>query len=384
MKIESELIHGDAIDDETAVSPPIYYSATFRAESAEMFAEMANVPQHQKFYTRYGNPLHARVVKIMAALEGAENGLVTASGMGAISSTLLALVKQGDHIVAQKSHYMGTAKIITEMLARFGVESTFVDQTDVKAFEDALRPSTKLIITETPSNPILTITDLKAVAELAKARGILTMCDNTFASPINQNPIKLGIDIVVHSATKYLGGHHDITAGVILSSQKNIDRIWPAMITLGPTLSPMDAWLLLRSLRTLSVRVEKQNENALALANFLIEQPRVEKVFYPGLSSHPQYELAKEQMRGHGGVVSFLYKGSYAETAKFVGNLKIPTNAVSLGGVETLLVHVASMWAGSMNDAQMKTANIAPSLVRVSVGLEHREDLIRDFAEALK
>lgn len=380
---ETDLIHGDRMKDDFSVTPPLEYSATFKAHSKEMFTEIASKRRHPRFYTRYGNPLHERIVKIIASLEGAESGLVASSGMGAISTAIFALVQAGDHIVLQRNHYMGTYKLVTQMLPRFGVEFTAVDQVDSGEFERAIRPNTKLILTETPANPIFTLTDLEAVARIGKKRGIPTLCDNTFATPINQNPIRLGIDIVVHSATKFLGGHHDLTAGVIVSRNELLDRIWQTMITLGPTLSPMDAWLLLRGLRTLAIRVERQNETAMHLARFLAAHPAVERVYYPGLESHPQYGLAKSQMKGFGGILAFSFKGTFDETAELVGRLRIPTNAASLGGVETLAVHIASMWAGSMSVEQMQAANIPVNLVRLSVGLEHRLDLISDLKNAL-
>ncbi len=383
MHLDTCLIHADDDADDSSITPPITYSATFQAHSAEMFAEIASVPMHDEFYTRNGNPLHTRVAKLIAALEGAETGLVAGSGMGAISSTILGLVAKGDHVVAQRNLYVGTSKVIGELLPRFGVEFTFVDATDSESFAAAIRPNTKLIMVETPANPLLSVTDLTAVAVLAKKHNILSICDNTFASPINQTPMRFGIDIVVHSATKFLGGHHDITAGVVVSRKEIITKIWSTLTMLGPTLSPMDAWLLLRGLRTLSLRVERQNESALKISGFLHENKKVDRVFYPGLASHPQHALAKKQMSGFGGVVTFEYKGSFAETAKFASRLKIPKNAVSLGGVETLLVQPSVMWGSSMTDAQMKSAGIQPNLIRLSVGLEHADDLIKDLEAAL-
>jgi len=373
----------DFASEDTSLVPPITYSATFKALDAAHFAEISSQVQHPRYYTRYGNPIHEKVAKLIADLEGAESGLVAASGMGAISSTLLALLQSKDHVVAQSNQYMGTAKMICNILSRFGVEYTMVDQTDIASFEKALRPDTKLILTETPSNPNLILTDLRKVAELGKKRGITTLCDNTFASPVNQNPIRLGMDLVIHSATKFLNGHHDVTAGAVVGRKDLIDEIWQSMIILGPTLSPMDAWLLLRGLRTLSVRVERQNQSALELANFLEQHPKVEKVFYPGLNSHPQHSLAREQMRGFGGVLSFTIRGNYQDAKNVVSRLEIPVHAVSLGGVESLVVHAASMWEGSMTEQQMIEAKIQPNLLRVSVGLENIEDLKKDFKQAL-
>lgn len=382
---ETVVLHQDAhLATDSSVVAPIHYSATFRADTPEGFAEMVNTPRHPGFYSRYGNPVHKRVEAVIAALEGTETALLMASGMGAISTTVLGLVKQGDHVIAQRRHYMSTSKLFEEVLPRFGVTSTFVDQTDLDALSTAIRPETRLIMVETPVNPTLTLTDLEAVATLARARDILTIADNTFASPLNQKPHDLGIDIVVHSATKYFGGHHDITAGAVCCSEALAERIWSMHVTLGSVLSPMDAWLLLRGLRTLSLRMERINANALALAQWLETHPLVERVYYPGLASHPQHELARRQMTGFGAVIAFSLKGGFQAGSRFVSALQLATHAVSLGGVETLAVHTAAMWAGTMTEAQMISAGIEPNFIRMSVGVEHIDDLKADLAQALE
>lgn len=381
---DTRVLHDDAaLAADAAVVAPIHYSATFRARDAAEFADMANRARHPGYYTRYGNPVHERVAAILAGLEGTETALLTGSGMGAISTTVLALVKAGDHVVAQTRHYMSTAKLFDEVLPRFGVEATLVEQSDVAAMRAAIRPNTRLMMLETPANPTLVLTDLAAMAALAREHGITTVCDNTFASPLNQHPHALGIDVVVHSATKILGGHHDLTAGAICCSDELAERIWRMHITLGSVLSPMDAWLLLRGLRTLAVRVERINANALQIARWLEAQPQVERVHYPGLESHPQHALAKRQMTGGGPVIAFAVRGGYEATSRFVAALQLPTHAVSLGGVESLIVHTAAMWSGTMNEAQMAAAGIPPNFVRFSVGLEHPDDLQRDLAQAL-
>lgn len=382
---ETIALHGDAaLAHDAAVVAPIHYSATFRADSAQAFAAMANATRPAGLYTRYGNPVHKRVEAILAELEGTPTALLMASGMGAISTTVLALVSKGDHVVAQQRHYMSTTKLFEEVLPRFGVEVSIVEQTDTAAIAAALRPDTRLIMLETPANPTLSLTDLAAVAELAKARGIITIADNTFASPLNQRPHELGVDIVVHSATKYFGGHHDITAGAVCCSQEHAELIWKMHVTLGSVLSPMDAWLLLRGLRTLPLRMERINANALALAAWLEQQPQVERVHYPGLPSHPQHALALRQMKGYGAVIAFSVKGGFDATSSFVASLRLATHAVSLGGVETLAVHTAAMWAGTMTEAQMQAAGIEPNFVRMSVGVEHIEDLKADIGRALR
>lgn len=380
----TRVLHGDAgLSQDADVSPAIHYSATFKARDAAEFAEMAGTPRHAAYYTRYGNPTHARAAAVVAALEGTQTALLTASGMGAISTTVLALVQAGDHVVAQTRHYMSTAKLFDEVLPRFGVQVSIVEQTELSAIEAALQPNTKLIMLETPANPTLVLTDLAGVAALARPRGIVTVADNTFASPINCKPHALGIDIVVHSATKSLGGHHDLTAGVICCSDALAERIWPMHITLGAVLSPMDAWLLLRGLRTLPVRMERINANALALAAWLGQQPQVERVHYPMLASHPQHALAQRQMTGGGPVIAFALRAGFEATSRFVASLELATQAVSLGGVDTLIVHTAAMWSGTMNEAQMTAAGIPPNFVRLAVGMEHIDDLQRDFARAL-
>lgn len=381
-------VHGAHAPDaaDSALVPPIVYSATFAAQDAQEFAQMAATPRHSRYYTRYGNPLHEQVGQQLVALEGghaAHDALVTASGMGAISLVLLGVLKAGDHVVAQTNHYMASAKHFSELLPRFGVRCTLVDQTDLAAWQRAITPGTRLVMTETPVNPTCALTDLSAVARLARAQGALSVCDNTFASPLNQQPLAHGIDLVVHSATKYLGGHHDITAGAVVGARSLIDALWPTQICLGATLSPMDAWLLLRGMRTLALRVRQHNASAIDLARWLEQQPQVERVFYPGLQSHPQHALAKTQMRGFGGVMNIAIRGGYEAASRFVHALKLPRQAVSLGGVESLVVHAAAMWRGTMNDEQMHVAGIAPNAVRLSVGVEGVEDLRADLARGL-
>ena len=377
------LQHGDAQAGDSAIAPPIHLSATFRAADAAGFADMASRPRHPRYYTRYGNPTTERVAGLIAGLEGAPAGLMTASGMGAISAAVLAMVGAGDHVVAQTNHYMGTSRLLGDLLVRMGVSVSFVDQTDVSAFEHAICPQTRLIVLETPVNPTLALTDLGAVAELARRRGIRTLADNTFASPLNQQPRRFGIDLVVHSATKYLGGHHDLTAGAVLGDADLIEQVWNTSIMLGAVLSPQDAWLLLRGLRTLSVRVERINASALRLAHALAAMPGVDAVHYPGLPSHPQHDLARRQMTGFGGVMAVQVRGGYRGAEAVMKRLRLFAQAVSLGGVESLAVHAAAMWAGSLDDEALRAAGIAPDLIRLSVGLERAEDLMADLAQAL-
>jgi methionine-gamma-lyase len=344
---------------------------------------MATRPRHPRFYTRYGNPTHERVARLVARLEGGEAALMAASGMGAISAVMLGLLGAGDRVVAQTSHYMGTTQLFTELLPRFGVRVELVEQSDTTGLVAAIRRGARLVMVETPSNPTMALTDLRAVADAARAVGAISVADNTFATPLNQQPLAFGIDAVVHSATKYLGGHHDLIAGVVVSRNALIDRIWQSTIALGSTLGAFDAWLLLRGMRTLSLRVARANDNALAVARFLEKHQAVEAVHYPGLDSHPQHALAREQMRGFGGVLAVRLRGDYERTQRFVSRLRLFTQAVSLGGVESLVVHAAAMVRGTLDEQQMRDAGIAPNLVRLACGIEAAQDLVADLAQAL-
>ena len=382
--IETKLIHGDReLNSTSAVAPPIFQTATFRGDSAQDFADRASRPRHPEFYTRYGNPTLSQVESVLASLEGAESALVTGSGMAAVSATVLALVSQGDHVVAQKNHYGGTLNLLNSFVPRFGVEVTQIDQTDIAAFEKAVRPNTRLILIESPSNPLMTLTDIGAVAKLARSRRITTLIDNTFATPINQRPLDLGIDLSFHSATKYFGGHSDLIAGAVMGSSESITKIWNAHVILGAALGPFDAWLMLRGLRTLSLRVRQHNQNAMALAEFLKGHKAVKVVHYPGLKNHPQHELARKQMSGFGGMLAFEVNGGYQAADRFLSRIRLASRAASLGGIESLAVHPASNFLHYMTLEQAAKIGIAPGLLRISVGLEGKEDLIADFDQAL-
>jgi len=378
------LIHSDRDESaDGALAPAIHPSVTHAARDAADFAEMATRPRHPRFYTRYGNPTHERVARLVARLEGGEAALMAASGMGAISAVMLGLLGAGDRVVAQTSHYMGTMQLFTELLPRFGVRVELIEQSDTAGLVAAIRRGARLVMVETPSNPTMTLTDLRAVADAARAAGAISVADNTFATPLNQQPLAFGIDVVVHSATKYLGGHHDLIAGVVVSRNELIDRIWQSTIALGSTLGAFDAWLLLRGMRTLSLRVARANDNALAVARFLEAHPAVAAVHYPGLASHPQHALARGQMRGFGGVLAVRLRGGYERTQRFVSRLRLFTQAVSLGGVESLVVHAAAMVRGTLDEQQVLAAGIAPELVRLACGIEAAQDLVADLAQAL-
>lgn len=384
-RLETVLIHGARKANATsAVAVPIYQTANFRLPSTRAGAEFQQSVEPIEYYTRWGNPTtHALEVQF-TELEGAEAALAFASGMGAISTAVLTRIQQGDHIVAGAQLYSGTMELFQEILPRFGVATSFVDATDVGNLERALRPQTRVIYVETPSNPTLLITDLAAVAQLARRRGLLTICDNTFATPLGQRPLALGVDVVVHSATKYIGGHSDVTAGLLAGPRTYVEQCWHTAKLLGPAIDPFASWLLLRGLKTLAVRFARQSATALELARFLASHRNVALVHYPGLESHPQHALARQQMQSFGAMLSFEVKGGYAAAQRFAESLRVALLAVSLGGVETLVSHPASMSHGLLSPEQRERTGINQGLVRVSVGLEPADELIADFEQALK
>ncbi|HUA08458.1 MAG TPA: aminotransferase class I/II-fold pyridoxal phosphate-dependent enzyme [Candidatus Acidoferrales bacterium] len=382
--LETTLVHGDRTSGSgPSVTPPIYQTSTFAFDDVDAMAQAAQTPTFERFYTRYGNPNHGAVERILAEIEGGEAAMVSASGMGAIASTAIALTAAGTHVVAQRMIYDGTRALLTRILDRFGVECTFVDQHDVSAFASAMRPNTRLVMLESPSNPLLGITDIGAVARVAHEAGALVSIDNTIATPVNQRPLEFGVDVVLHSATKYLGGHSDLIAGAAVASRDLIARIWEAHHVLGATLGPFEAWLLLRGLRTLEMRVERHNANALAVARAMEAHPRVARVYYPGLASHPGAAIARAQMRGFGGLVSIEIDGGFDEARRAIERLQLFHSAASLGGVESLVAQPAAMWPKSSAAADARAMGIIPSLLRLSVGVERAEDLIADLERAL-
>ena len=388
--IETDLIHaGKSFNNTAAVVPPIYQSATYYAPAeAEDYIAAATDARYPYFYHRHGNPVSSQTAELVAGLEGTEAALLTATGMAAISTAVLTVVKAGDHVVAQQSHYSAASILLKELLPQFGVAVSYFDQGDNASLDKALRDTTTLIYLETPSNPNLAVTDLAYVGNVARQRGITTICDNTFASPINQRPGDFGIDIIVHSATKYLGGHSDLTAGVICGTEETVNKAWKKLLSLGGALAPFDAWLLLRGLRTLSLRVNQINANALALAQWLENHPTIARVAYCGLPSHPQHALAKQQMEGFTGMLCVEVAGAdehqqFTRAQAVLSRLKVFANAASLGGVESLAVHPASMWGLHHSPEQKQKAGINDGMLRISVGIEHVDDLIGDFEQAL-
>lgn len=373
----------DEANETTAVTSPIWQTSTFRAESGAHFAALVAGARTENFYTRYGNPNAHQAERTIARMEAAEDCLLLGSGMSAIFCAVLCDLQAGDHVVAQTNLYASTATLLREVLPRYQIACTLVDQTKVEDFSRAINERTKLVYIESPSNPTMALTDIGAVVELARAHRVRTVIDSTFATPVNQQPITHGIDAVVHSATKFLGGHSDLVAGAIVSSKDFIEKAWRFAVTTGATASPFDAWLLLRGLRTLPLRVERHNHNAVQLARFLETHAQVARVFYPGLESHAQHRLAQKQMRGFTGVLSLELNGGFAAAETLIENLKLATYAASLGGFETLVVHPAAMWAQALTEEQLSEMSVSAGLVRVSVGLEDERDLIADFDQAL-
>ena len=366
--------HVGEIKDEQfkgAVSP-IYMSTSYEFLDVDL-----------KRYPRYFNtPNQTHLAQKIAALEHTEAALIFSSGMAALSHMFLAFLKSGDHIVLQNTIYGGTLNFVKEEFSKLNIQYTFTDGYEVKDFENAIQPNTKLIHIETPSNPLLTVTDIKGVAALAKKNKILTSIDNTFASPINQTPMDFGVDIVMHSATKYLGGHSDISAGAIASSQKHIDTIWNTSKNFGGNLSDQTVWLLERSMKTLGLRVKAQTKNALKMAKWLNKQSFVDKVYYPGLKTHPQYKLAKSQMKGFGAMLSFELTKEF-ESLDFQKKLKLIKSSMSLAGVESTVLSPALTSHSLLTEAERKKTGISDRLIRFSVGIEDIADLKQDILQAV-
>jgi cystathionine beta-lyase/cystathionine gamma-synthase len=363
------------------LATPIYQTSTFEVIDNE---EQLRATPTDMFYTRYGNPTNTVAEKAIAELEGTDQALLFASGMGGITTSILALLKSGDHIVSQCDIYGGTSKFLGQWLPKLGIETTFVDTTDYEQYERAIRPNTRLIYLESPTNPTLKIIDLRRVVAMAKKHNVLTMIDSTFATPINCRPAEYGIDLVMHSGTKYFGGHSDLIAGVVAGRTELIDKIHATRTTLGVCMDPHAAWLLLRGIKTLVVRVERQNENALRIAQFLAQHPNVRSVHYPFLECHPQRALAMEQMRGGGGIVSFEVEGTGDDARRLTEALHLFSLAPSLGGVDSL-VCIPLLTSHAMVSAEHRAkAGITEQLIRLSVGIESADDLIEDLEQALE
>lgn len=365
---------GEVVDEQFkgAISP-LYMGTSYAFEDVDM-----------KRYPRYFNtPNQEALCLKIAALEHAEAALIFGSGMAAISTAMMAFLRAGDHIVLQRTLYGGTYNLVTEEFEKFGISYSFTDGLRPEDFEAKIQENTKVIYIETPSNPLLTITDLKGVAALAQKHGIVSMIDNTFASPVNQNPIDFGIDIVIHSATKYMGGHSDICAGAVASTKENMERIFQLAKNFGGSLSDYTVWLLERSIKTMGIRVRAQNVNAQQMAEYLHKHEDIQKVYYPGLASHPDHELAKQQMKGFGGMLSFELKEGF-DASKFQKSLQLIKSSMSLAGVESTVLSPTQTSHSLVGAEERERQGIKDGLIRFSVGIEEVEDLIDDIEQALE
>lgn len=372
-QFETQCVHEGQLKDtlyKGAISP-LYMATAYSYEETDRYPRYFNTPNQ------------VGLAKKIAALEGAEEGLIFGSGMAAISTSLLAFLKQGDHVVLQNDLYGGTTNLVVEHFDNYGIEYSFAEGLSVEFFEEKIKENTKVIYIETPSNPLMKIVDLKAIAELTRDHQLVSMIDNTFSSPVNQNPIAFGIDIVLHSATKYLGGHSDILAGAVACSSAHMEKIFAVAKSLGGNLSDLSIWLLERSIKTLSIRVKQQNENAMALARYLEQHPAIGKVHYPGLNAHPDHALAKKQMNGFTGMMSFELNDTI-QRATFEKSLKIIQPVVSLAGVESTITIPAITSHKLLTAEGRAKQGITDQLVRFSVGIEHLEDIKNDLNQALQ
>ena len=364
-------------------SVPLYLTSSYVFDEADQMAALFRDEEEGYIYSRYSNPNVTEFIHKMALLEDAEDGWATASGMAAVFSTFGALLKQGDHILSCRSIFGSTHKLFTEILPKWGISTTYVAHNEVATWEDEMTPNTRIIYLETPTNPGLDLVDIEQVARLAKKYGILLVVDNCFATPINQKPLAFGADISIHSATKYIDGQGRGVGGVILSSKEIIDQIEGFARHTGPALSPFNAWMFSKSLETLPIRIEKHNENALQIAKHLSKHDAVEWVKYPFLESHPQFTLAKKQMVGGGGLVTFELKSGLAGGKKFLNQLKMISMTANLGDTRSIATHPASTTHSKLKEEDRLKVGISPGLIRVSVGLEHIDDIWNDMEQAL-
>ena len=375
-------------DDHTehfgALSVPIYPASVYAFPNADEASAIHNEEKPGFYYGRLGNPTQQALERAMCELEGSESALALASGMAAVSAAVFAIVKTGEHIVAPVSGYSTTINFFRHISDHFGIETTFVDAANAAEYESAIRPNTKLFWIETPSNPVVQITDIAAVAEIARRKGIRSVTDNTFATPFNQRPLGLGVDAVIHSATKYLGGHSDLTAGILAGSHEIVEAARQgANKFYGGNIAPQVAWLVLRGIKTLALRMERHNSNAYAIANMLAKNPAVKEVFYPGLPSHRNHDIAARQMPGGFGGIIGIDLDTIEAGKSFANRLKLCTLATSLGGVETIIQHSASMTHAAIPREERLKAGISDGLLRLSVGIEDVDDIIADISQSL-
>ena len=366
------------------VNPPIVQSTNFVYEKTQQLKDYQAGDKSYYIYSRYDNPTVMEVEGHIAGLEKAEKALIFSSGMGAISSTITALVKVGDEIISGDTIYGGTFSLFRDILPKFGVKVRFFDSRGFDGAERLATERTKLLYIESPSNPNLKLTDLEKAAAFAKNHNLVSVIDSTFATAINQTPISFGIDLVIHSGSKYLSGSSDLICGAVAGSKALMGKVWTFRKLLGTNLDPSASFFLLKGIKTLSVRMEKHNENASKVAQFCEGHPRIKRVHYPGLKSHPQHELAKSQMNGFGGIVNIELKGGQAAAEKFADNLKLILNSVSLGGVESIASIPVLTSQYGMTDEELGRAEVTPSMVRISIGIEDIEDLLEDISQALE
>jgi methionine-gamma-lyase len=384
--IETDVVHGIHTGDSHtgAHSMPIYQTSTFCFKNAEHGGRLFKDEEKGYKYTRLGNPNTDALGKKVALLEGYEEGLTTSSGMAAIANVIFAAARAGDHIIFDDTVYGGTHYLLEDEIKHVGIDITRVDASNSKSVKDAMRKNTKLVFIETPANPTLKIVDIAKIADIAHQGGALLCVDNTFMTPYLQQPRMFGADIVIHSATKYISGHGDVVAGVITGDKSFIGKAYQVATHYGWTMAPFNAWLLLRGLKTLALRVERSSHNAQKISEWLAKHPLVDKVFYPFLAENPQYDLARQQQKMGGGMISFELKGGFEAGCHLMNNVKIHALAVSLGDCDSLIQHPASMTHASMDNEAMREAHITPGLVRISVGVEHVDDLIADIDQAMK
>lgn len=384
--MNTTLVHGGELTDQFGSAVvPIYQTSTFRFVDAQQGARLFAGQEEGYIYTRISNPTIRVFEQKMAMIEGGVDGIATASGMAAVSTVYLGMLSAGDHIISTAAVYGSSRTIMENHFSRFGVESTYINTADIRNIERSIRSNTKLIFIETPTNPTMELTDLEAVVRLARRNNLKVVVDNTFATPILQRPLEWGVDVVVHSLTKYINGHADVVGGVIVVNDKALaDTLRMIMIGFGMNMDPHQAFMVYRGMKTLELRVLKAQQNAQIIAEFLEKHEKISKVYYPGLPSHPQYELAKKQMLGPGSMISFELKGGYEACVRLLNEVKLALLAVSLGGVETLIQHPASMTHSAIAPEKRLEAGITDGLIRLSIGIEDVEDIIDDLKQALE
>lgn len=384
--INSRMIHSGEYENPLgSATVPIYQTSTFLFESAEHGARCFSGEESGYIYTRIANPTINALETLVADLESGVKGIATSSGMAAVNTVYMALLSKGDHMVSSAAVYGPSRVVMEQHWSRFGVESSFVDTSNIEEVKKAIRPNTKMLYIETPANPTMDITDLKACVEIAHQKGIIVVVDNTFCSPYLQRPLEFGVDVVLHSMTKFLNGHADIVAGMIVTSDAALGaKLRSIMVTLGCNMDPHQAYMVIRGIKTLGIRIERSQESAMKIARFLENHPKIEWVKYPGLESHPQHQLAKTQMDGFGSMISFGVKGGFEAGKVLMDNVKVCILAVSLGGVETLIQHPASMTHSKVSAEAKLMAGITDNLVRFSVGIEDVEDIMDDLGQALE